>query len=39
MKKIIVKRCDIWKLNLTRIDLAPMYLQSEWRIKDHVVLE
>jgi len=25
-------------MNLTRIDLAPTYLESKWRIREHVVL-
>jgi len=36
--KTIWKRCDFWKVIPARIDLAPTYLQSEWRIRDHVVL-
>jgi len=32
------KRYDFWKVNPTRIDLDPTYLQSELRIRDHVVL-
>ena len=38
-EKYYCKRCDFWKVNSTRMDLAPTYLQSEWRIRDHVVLD
>jgi len=27
-----------WKVNQIRISLAPTYLQSEWRIRDDIVL-
>jgi len=36
MKKTILERCDFWKVNPTRINLAPTYVQSKWRIRDHI---
>jgi len=39
MKKKYCERCNFWKVNPTRINLTPMYLQSEWRIRDHVSLD
>jgi len=33
------KPFEFWKVNLTRTCPAPTYLHSQWRIKDHVVLD